>query len=376
MSSVTVPLKKQIIFGFLALVIVLVALEGIVRFYELNNPDCTFLHKDAFDETGYFLTRTICNNFNTQLYEDWGVDTIKIPVNSPNQHSTTININSHGFRGEEISKQKLENVYRIFVIGGSTTFSAASTSDETTVPGYLQHKFDSENLSFKVEVINAGIPTADSFSETYLLKNKLIDFEPDLFIIFDGWNDAKHDVNMWTDLLKESDVKTDFEDETGSLFKFKNFPYYRTPFLIFDIFFSHDIYWNNYLIDETQTSQKVSLWENRWNEVCELGNQTGFDVIITVQPALGTGNKTLSPDETNLAPYLDEHFAIHRVMEDMVYSLNNLEKNCKKTVDLRNVFDGISEPVFYDPIHTNSFGNRIIAEKIFELSLPVVLDKN
>ena len=98
---------------------------------------------------------------------------------------------------------------------------------------------------------------------------------------------------MWTDLLKESDVKTDFEDETGSLFKFKNFPYYRTPFLIFDIFFSHDIYWNNYLIDETQTSQKVSLWENRWNEVCELGNQTGFDVIITVQPALGTGNKTL-----------------------------------------------------------------------------------
>ena len=142
------------------------------------------------------------------------------------------------------------------------------------------------------------------------------------------------------------------------------------------VFFSHDIYWNNYLIDETQTSQKVSLWENRWNEVCELGNQTGFDVIITVQPALGTGNKILSSDETNLAPYLDEHFAIHRVMEDMVYSLNNLEKNCKKTVDLRNVFDGISEPVFYDPIHTNSFGNRIIAEKIFELSLPVVLDKN
>ena len=54
MSSVTVPLKKQIIFGLFALVIILVALEGIVRFYELNNPDCTFLHKDAFDETGYF----------------------------------------------------------------------------------------------------------------------------------------------------------------------------------------------------------------------------------------------------------------------------------------------------------------------------------
>ena len=44
----------------------------------------------------------------------------KILLNEPNQQFPTLNINSYGFRGPEITIEKPDNVYRIFFIGGST----------------------------------------------------------------------------------------------------------------------------------------------------------------------------------------------------------------------------------------------------------------
>jgi len=43
--------------------------------------------------------------------------------------------------------------------------------------------------------------------------------------------------------------------------------------------------------------------------------------------------------------------------------LKNLETHCSLAVDLRGLFDNIKEPIFYDPMHTGSRGNQIIAEK-------------
>ena len=41
----------------------------------------------------------------------------------------------------------------------------------------------------KINPINAGIPKAYSFTESNLIKNKLLEYNPDLLIIYDGWND-------------------------------------------------------------------------------------------------------------------------------------------------------------------------------------------
>jgi len=39
------------------------------------------------------------------------------------------------------------------------------------------------------------------------------------------------------------------------------------------------------------------------------------------------------------------------------------------------VFDNVSEPVFHDDLHVTDYGNEIIAQKLFESSLPLVIDK-
>ena len=99
------------------------------------------------------------------------------------------NMNSEGFRGSEFSKDKPDNTYRIIAVGGSTTFGSGVTN-ENTWPKILEKKLQNLSESKKIEVINSGISGMNSFSESKLIKQKLIHYKPDLIIVYDGMNDV------------------------------------------------------------------------------------------------------------------------------------------------------------------------------------------
>ena len=82
-------------------------------------------------------------------------------------------------------------IYRIFVVGGSTIFGSGVTTDEKTIPGFLQQEFDKSGKN--VEVINVGIGAAWSFSEKFLIENYIQNYEPDLVVVYDGANVAIRD---------------------------------------------------------------------------------------------------------------------------------------------------------------------------------------
>lgn len=364
--SVQVSYKNQFLLGIMLFLIVLLVLEGSARLYELFNPHCTFLDKDAFSNTNYFLVRITCLDHNNRSFEK---DTILLL--SPNQHSQTININSYGFRGPEITLEKPENTYRIFMVGGSTIFGVGSTSDNTTIPGYLQKKFDELNLDFKVEVINAGIGGADSASESYYIKTKLINFDPDLFIIYDGWNDAINDVKF----VEYEDIEKDVENEDGQLkpFKFANFPFYRTPFVVYDILFwrPDPVAYN--IVNPDLIPIKTELWQKRWQENCETNNKHKIKTVIAVQSILGTGNKPLSPDELFMVPKLEEHKTPIMIIDALAQTLPDLDAYCDKTADFRDIFDDVEEPVYFDLGHPTDFGNEIVAQRLYDTVLPFVM---
>ena len=87
-----------------------------------------------------------------------------------NSKDDAININSLGFRGNEFFKIKPDMTYRIFMLGGSPMFGYGASSDETTIPGYMQEFLNEEDFGFDIEVINSGIQAADSSKELKLLK--------------------------------------------------------------------------------------------------------------------------------------------------------------------------------------------------------------
>jgi lysophospholipase L1-like esterase len=356
--SVQVSYKKQFIFGIFLICIIITGLEISFRTYEIINPICAFMDKDVFSNTDYLLVRSICLDHNKIIYEKNTIQTL-----SPNQHGNTFNINSYGFRGQEVTFEKPENTYRIFMVGGSTTFGSGATSDDTTIPAYLQKQFNNFNLNSTVEVINAGISGADSASESYHITNYLIDFKPDLFIIYDGWNDAVNPIKH-----------INHEKEKRTLFEFKNFPFYRTPFVIYDIFFKDHKNIIHPIVNPDLIPVKTDLWKKRWLDICQVNENMGIKTIIIVQPILGTGNKTLSLDEAFMVAKLIEHKVPFEILNSFSNELPNLEQRCEKTMDLRNIYDNIKEPLYFDMVHVSDKGNEIVANKIYDEILPIVIE--
>ena len=314
-----------------------------------NYPD--WLINNPSWQDARILTNSDFNNFDIQYLKE-----------KPVKHED-IHINSHGFRGPEFSEQKPENTYRIFTLGGSTTFGH-SLADNETWSAYLQKKFDQTNLKFNVEVINAGINKANSHTELKLIEDRLLDFDPDLVIMYDGWNDASCNVI--------SNPAYCLEQFDPGL----NAPREEDPF------------------DSNVHSMKKSEQTlQNWKSVCKLGNEKGFDTIITVQPMVGAGNRVPIKDILDIFPFynyydfVDEPFYKNANkkpsdltwMENMypklslyVEYLDQLKGHCTKVADFRAIFDYIQEPTYYDVGHTTPLGNKILAEHFFAMVLSIL----
>jgi hypothetical protein len=218
-----------------------------------------------------------------------------------------VSINSLGFRGDEFTEIKPDDTYRIFLLGGSQMFGTGATSDDTTIPGYLANYLEKENHSFTIEVINSGLKGVDSHKELLLLQNMLLDFSPDLVIIYDGLNDLRAG-NSSTQVL------------------------------------------------------------DNWNSMCELGKQNNFDVIITLQPIAGFGKKSLTHEELQYVQNGKDYENNPLVDSTNQYGLyaNNLKKlqNCTTGIDLRSVFDNELDSIYIDEAHVSDKGNSIVAKSM------------
>ena len=154
--------------------------------------------------------------------------------------------NSHGFRGDEFEKEKSHNIFRIFALGGSTTFGVGAADNETW-PVYLQKIMNEKITGKNIEVINFGLSGGTTESYYELIKNRIFSLDPDLIIMYDGWNDR-----------------------------------------------------------DTPVEKTIQNWES----ACKLAKTEGFDAIIVVQPLPITGQRVTTEQEiekslSNL-PYLQK----------------------------------------------------------------------
>jgi len=220
--------------------------------------------------------------------------------------------NSYGFRGDEFEKEKPGNTFRIFAVGGSTTEGKDANDDETW-PAHLQKIANEKTSGNKIEVINFGTSGMGTGFEHDLIKNKVTALDPDLIIMYDGWND--------------------------------------------------------YHITKGIPLEKTI---QNWKSTCKLGKNEGFDVIIVVQPLPITGQRVTTEQELlnsipNL-PYLQKS-------QQYVNAFEELDNVCTKTADFRKIFDYVQEPVFWDSGHTMSFGNEIIAKNIYSVISQIYFGK-
>jgi len=97
-------------------------------------------------------------------------------------------INELGFRGDEITAKKPEGVYRVVAIGGSTTFGVYLPWQQS-YPYYLQQVLRERLGTDAVEVINAGMTGSTTAESLHRLFTQILPIEPDMVIIYHGYND-------------------------------------------------------------------------------------------------------------------------------------------------------------------------------------------
>lgn len=91
------------------------------------------------------------------------------------------------FNSQTFPREKPAGTYRIFSVGGSTTHGRPY-DDATSFSGWLREYLKATSTERRWEVINAGGVSYASYRAA-LLMEQLIEYEPDLFIIYSGHNE-------------------------------------------------------------------------------------------------------------------------------------------------------------------------------------------
>jgi len=99
--------------------------------------------------------------------------------------------NSLGYRGEELTRDKPPGTFRIVCLGGSSTYGHGPTGNHTTWPAQLEALLDERYDGLDVQVVNAGASGYFSYESLANMAFRLIDLEPDLFLVYHGINDAR-----------------------------------------------------------------------------------------------------------------------------------------------------------------------------------------
>jgi lysophospholipase L1-like esterase len=98
--------------------------------------------------------------------------------------------NSLGYRNDEFPTAKPDGVYRIVVLGGSSTYDVRIEDNHQTFAAQLEEQLNDEYGFQKVEVINAGVPGYSSWEMLINFEFRVLDLEPDLVIVYEGTNDV------------------------------------------------------------------------------------------------------------------------------------------------------------------------------------------
>ena len=391
MLSVIVSYKKQIYFYFILILIFLLLVEISLRFIE---SECNFTDSEVFSHYNTFEKNKICSSYNKSLGNSLTYNNVILYL-TPNYHSTHVNINSDGFRGDEISEK---NKYTVIFLGGSTTFGIISSSDEKTIPALVKKKLKEENID--VQVINAGIPGATSIDELYLLETNLLSYRPDLVIMYDGWNDIgsrdKIKLNIDYEQFKKntflensakiqnitsnSNSNSNSNSGTGILNFFVAIDYktgigmslfFRDNLLLNSNIIKNETYMPEYNFNTNLIQIENSL-KNNWNTVCRMGEDNSFLTINILHPSLGTGSRNLSNEEIMRMSL--SNFRYDNLNYLQKFDIEKMKNSkCQNVLDLRNVFDDINDKtIYFDEVHVSDYGNEIISDKITSVLIPII----
>ncbi len=286
------------------------------------------------------------------------------------------NTNSLGFRGREFSKKKSdENKIRIFCTGGSTT--AGSSDDEKTWPKLLEKKLI--GMNFNVEVINAGVYGWHSAQELIRFKNEIINYDIDILLIHQGWNEEFNysSLNLGQDWspglirgLIESNVL--YLLRAPFLSKIKLF----TLFFILKNFYSHRrlstmSFFSHKRWEVLKQRDYLLSWFDNLIEFAKLSKKRNILCYTIDYPTLVDNEytkKDLKFIRSRIKRLNNEFINYQSISKIRITNFLKKFDNIISLIDTKKIFSEMKVEdkikYFHDEMHTNEYGNEIIADQI------------
>ena len=206
------------------------------------------------------------------------------------------------FNYQQFPAAKARNAYRIFCIGGSTTYGHPYT-DSTSFCGWLRAMLSKADSSREWEVVNCGGVSYASYREA-LLMEELIKYEPDLFIILTGHNEFLEqrtygELKQTPALVRDADALLSRTRSYAALKRGvrKDAPSALSPEV--DAILDHTVGPQAYHRDDALRARIVEHFRFNLGRMVDIARSAGAEVIL-ITPAVNL---------RNCAPFKSEHRA-------------------------------------------------------------------
>jgi lysophospholipase L1-like esterase len=283
--------------------------------------------------------------------------------------NANVSINSHGERDREYAIPKPENTYRIVGLGDSITFGLMVDQDDIFL-SVLE-----ERLGDGYEVINAGVPAYNTQQEYYQLKDRLLEYEPDM-VIYNFFNndDAPSDMLM---------TYNDYSDTPGSgvfnrneILAMNLAWLYPLPYRINYFLLEHSAFYRflnvrtyNILskIDPSKYPENAYVFINgiyslpaskeALRSMINLSREEGFEFVVVLHPNLREKDENIRWPEDICKeegiPYLRLH-----------------DYYMERDVSFDDFYVG--EIASTDDVHPNAYGHKVISEGLYDFLMPII----
>lgn len=292
--------------------------------------------------------------------------------------------NSVGFRGEEIEKEKPDGVFRIFLLGGSTTFDGGLQHHKRT-EDFIKEELEILCPNQKIELMNCALPGYNSMQSLVLIASDLVDYSPDVIIFMHSVNDA----TMRLLNLERSDYSIPYQPYISPKKKF-----WESSVILSMLFAEFTNYNNRWFWVGPKILEKLVYSEKYYQairakmppeiakkhldegdtytfrrnmiSIIGLGKVFGFDLLLCTAPINNHPDRIWEGWHT--------HWKL-AILENNIETLAVANKYKVPCIDLAKEYNG-KKGLFYDSIHMNGEGQKLKSKKIADAIAEILSEKS
>jgi lysophospholipase L1-like esterase len=358
-DAVVVGLKKLLMNICIALVSTSISLAVVYYIYSsLSKTADQVTYKET--ESDYLLS--FYNRKGQKIGESDGLlkittDPFTIYTNYPNQKTARYSIDEHGFRAGYTS----EKPFTAIVIGGSAAFGFALGSDDNTFASLMSRQ------SQKFNVLNSAVVGFLSGQELSQMIHYLDNFRPDLYIVFDGWNDIYDPyafTKTWPVRNAPIGYNNAFLQMEGRLAEY---------FLVGkEDIKKEEIAPAGNALGEGEYFQKiVHEYVSNIAKMHAFATSRGAHFLLVFQPELGNKKIRSPTEEESLRAWIEKYGYLNSDITNkyktlIVKAKDRFREHSIDFIDINDQpeFAETPQTVFFDVVHPNKLGHELIAQII------------